>query len=125
MHRSLLRQVLIDVHRDDYPAAVAFWSAALGGRVEPEPDNPEYVSLRDHLAAVEVMIQDIGDTPSRVHLDFESDDVEAEVRRLEALGATRVQQVRSWWVLRDPAGLLFCVLRPQSEDFAERARVWA
>ena len=30
--------------------------------------------------------------------------------RLERLGAERVQQVQTWWVMRDPAGLLFCVL---------------
>jgi hypothetical protein len=36
------------------------------------------------------------DHPSRVHLDIEADDVESEVRRLEALGAKRLKQVRTW-----------------------------
>ena len=31
------------------------------------------------------------DHPSRVHLDIETDDIEAEVRRLEGLGAKTVQ----------------------------------
>ena len=46
----------------------------------------------------------------RVHLDIHTDDLAAEVARLEELGAERVQQVHSWWILRDPAGLLFCVI---------------
>ena len=46
----------------------------------------------------------------RVHLDIHTDDLDAEVARLERLGADRVQKVQTWWVMRDPAGLLFCVL---------------
>jgi hypothetical protein len=41
-----------------------------------------------------------------MHLDLETDDIEAEVQRLEALGATRYdhQQERGFdfWVMRDP-----------------------
>jgi hypothetical protein len=71
-----------------------------------------------------VMVQKVG-APERVHLDIESDDVEAEVVRLEALGASRVEQVKSWWVMRDPAGLLFCVVRVQSrEAFEAHATTW-
>jgi hypothetical protein len=70
------------------------------------------------------MVQRVGAAP-RVHLDIETDDVEAEARRLEALGAERVQQVRSWWVMRDPAGLLFCVVRVQTGDlFKDQATTW-
>jgi hypothetical protein len=45
-----------------------------------------------------------------VHLDIHTDNLTAEVARREALGAERVQQVHSWQVMRDPAGLLFCVI---------------
>jgi len=121
MHRSLMRQVLIDCAPEHFDAMVAFWSGALGGTTEPED---EYVALRGHAAAFTLLLQRLGEGPSRVHLDFEADDQEAEVARLEALGATVVGKVNTWWVMRDPAGLLFCVLRVQSPDFAERARVW-
>ena len=51
-----------------------------------------------------------------MHLDIETDDIEAEVRRLEALGATRVQHVRDrWWVMQAPTGHRFCVV-PMAED---------
>ena len=46
----------------------------------------------------------------RVRLDMHADDLGAEVARLERLGAERGQKAHAWWVLRDPAGLLFCVL---------------
>ena len=50
-----------------------------------------------------------------MHLDLKSDDLDAEVRRLEALGATRYdhQQERGYdiWVLRDPWANEFCVLQ--------------
>jgi hypothetical protein len=60
-----------------------------------------------------------------VHLDIETDDVEAEVRRLEALGATRVEVVKTWQIMRDPAGLVFCVVRVQSPaEFAAHATTW-
>lgn len=45
-----------------------------------------------------------------MHVDIHTDDLVAEVARLEGLGAESVRRVHSWWVLRDPAGLLFCVL---------------
>jgi hypothetical protein len=55
-------------------------------------------------------VQRLGDGGAGVHLDIHTDDVTAEVERLERLGAERVQAVHSWWVMRDPAGLLFCVI---------------
>ena len=56
------------------------------------------------------------------HLDIETDDVEAEVERLVALGAKRVAAGRTWVVLRDPAGLLFDVVSAESPWFAEQSR---
>ena len=62
--------------------------------------------------------------PSRVHLDIESDDVDAEVRRLEALGAKRVEKINTWWVLEAPTGQRFCVVRAKSPAFGEHAKEW-
>jgi hypothetical protein len=55
-------------------------------------------------------VQQVGHD-SRVHLDLESDDVEAEVARLERLGARRVRQFPNWWVVEAPTGQRFCVVR--------------
>jgi hypothetical protein len=62
--------------------------------------------------------------PSRVHLDIETDDIEAEVRRLEALGARRIAQIRTWWVMQAPTGQRFCVVRALSARFASEANSW-
>ena len=42
--------------------------------------------------------------------------------RLVRLGASVELRHRSWVVLRDPAGLLLCVVPPDTDDFDERAR---
>jgi predicted enzyme related to lactoylglutathione lyase len=61
---------------------------------------------------------------SRVHIDIETDDIEAEARRLEALGAKRVGAVQTWVVMEAPTGQRFCLVRPQRTDFKEHANVW-
>jgi hypothetical protein len=64
------------------------------------------------------------DHPSRVHLDIETDDIDAEMRRLEKLGAKRVQAVQTWWVMEAPTGQRFCVVHASSPDFEARACRW-
>ena len=61
---------------------------------------------------------------SRLHLDIETDDIEAEASRLEALGAKRVQRFPRWWVMEAPTGQRFCIVRPQRAEFEKSANVW-
>ena len=63
--------------------------------------------------------------PSRIHLDIESDDLEAEVRRLEALGAKRIGFVKRWWVMEAPTGQRFCVVNPQRGPIGSEGNEWA
>lgn len=125
MHRSRLAGFIIDCQSADLGAAAGFWGAALGmrERVLPGEEGERYRALDDPTGQLHVEVQ-LVEHPSRVHLDIESDDVEAEVRRLEALGARRVRQVGSWWVLEAPTGQRFCVVRAQSANFARDASVW-
>jgi predicted enzyme related to lactoylglutathione lyase len=122
MHRSRLTAVAIDVPSDVHQPTAEFWGAALGRELERDGDS-EYIHLGHH-GHVEVFVQRLGEGGSRLHIDIETDDVEAEVSRLEALGAERVEQVRTWQVMRDPAGLLFCVVQPQGGDFPNGAATW-
>ena len=62
--------------------------------------------------------------PSRVHLDIETDNVEAEVKRLEALGAKRVQKIKTWWVMKAPTGQRFFVVRAKGATFEKDAHSW-
>jgi predicted enzyme related to lactoylglutathione lyase len=125
MHRSRLCGFIIDCRTDDLGAAAAFWGATLGMPVRalPGSEGMKYAALDDPLGRLHIEVQTV-DHPSRVHLDIESDDVEAEVRRLEALGATRVRQVNGWWVLEAPTGQRFCVVPAQSPNFAQEAHAW-
>nr|WP_294693815.1 VOC family protein [uncultured Friedmanniella sp.] len=123
MHRILLREVLIDVPSSALDATRTFWAAALLARPHVVEKYPQFTSLRDPAALPHVGLQDLGDgTTARYHLDLETDDVEAEVARLVSLGATEVSRQDGLVVLQDPAGLLLCVLPPESEEFATRSR---
>jgi catechol 2,3-dioxygenase-like lactoylglutathione lyase family enzyme len=125
MHKSKLAGFIIDCKTDDLQSAARFWSGALGmeTRVLPGEEGDKYVRLVDPSDRLHVEIQSVSHA-SRVHLDIETDDVEAEVRRLEALGARRVQPVSTWWVMEAPTGQRFCVVRVQDGAFASTARQW-
>jgi hypothetical protein len=121
-----MTSALFDVPADSFEAEAAFWSDALGRPAHLGEVDTDYAELDGLSSGLQVMVQRIGDgAPARVHVDIETDDVEAEVHRLEGLGASRVEAIESWWVMRDPAGLLFCVVRVQSpEEFATHATMW-
>jgi predicted enzyme related to lactoylglutathione lyase len=123
MHRSRVSTFLIDVRRNEVDQATTFWAEALGVRTSSPEGEPQFTTLHDAVPGYVTAIQSVDDEP-RYHLDIETDDVDAEVARLEALGATKVEQIRSWWVMRDPAGQLFCVVRPQTPDFPCDAATW-
>ncbi len=125
MHRSRLAGFIIDCRTDDLRGAARFWSGALGmpERVLPAGEGERYVGLDDASRGLHVEVQAV-DHDSRVHLDIETDDIEAEVRRLEALGARRVAQVHGWWVMQAPTGQRFCVVRAKAADFAATANRW-
>ena len=123
MHRSRLTAVGIDVPAEAQAATADFWAGALGRRAKPDEDGT-ILSLGPDIAGLEVFVQRVGEGGPRFHVDIETDDVEAEVLRLEELGATRVEQVSTWWIMRDPAGNLLCVVPPQSKDFPADAATW-
>jgi predicted enzyme related to lactoylglutathione lyase len=122
MHRSRFAGLIIDCKTDDLDAAADFWSAALGWERKP-PEGDLYVGLVAPQREPYIEVQKV-DHPSRVHLDIESDDIDAEVQRLEALGARRIEQIKGWWVMEAPTGQRFCVVRPVSTHFAETANEW-
>jgi predicted enzyme related to lactoylglutathione lyase len=131
-HRSRLCHFVIDV--DDLDQAVTFWSAALDGIEESLSEKSRHIYRRLRLpdADIRVLLQRTDDekvSKERMHLDLETDDVEAEVRRLEALGATRWDHQRErghdFWVMRDPWGNEFCVLQTEFPKLLARRRPWS
>ncbi|HWJ34941.1 MAG TPA: VOC family protein [Steroidobacteraceae bacterium] len=125
MHKSKLAGFIIDCRTDDLPGAADFWSGALGMPVRELPGNEGslYRALHDARQGLNIEVQKV-DHPSRVHLDIETDDIEAEVRRLEQLGANRVGLIQTWWVMEAPTGQRFCVVRACSARFDELASEW-
>src|SRR5580692_3392934 len=105
MHKSKLGGFIIDCQTRDLKGAADFWSAALGMAVRelPGSEGEKYKALADAQHGLDIEVQ-IVDHPSRVHLDIEADDIDAEVRRLEKLGAKRIQQIQGWWVMEAPTG---------------------
>jgi len=125
MHRSRINGVLIDCKVDDIEAAARFWAEALGRPINP--DHPgtrgNYVMLEDRPGEVSVQIQRV-EHESRVHLDIETDDIPAEVARLEKLGAKVHERLERWVVMEAPSGQRFCVVRVQRAGFDTDANGW-
>jgi catechol 2,3-dioxygenase-like lactoylglutathione lyase family enzyme len=124
-HYSRLNMIVIDVPAAEHDGEVAFWNAALGRELKQGEHFPEYHGVALHGEELGFLIQRLGDGPARVHLDIHTDDLDAEVARLEALGAERVESVHAWWIMRDPAGLVFCVVPdPAGELNDDNAHRW-
>lgn len=125
MHQSRLCAVLIDCNTADVDAAAEFWAEALGRGVDTK-----HAGSRGHYRMLEpqadepiVQIQRV-EHESRVHIDIETDDIPAEVGRLEKLGARVVDRLDRWVVMQAPTGQRFCVVRVQRPGFPKNAKRW-
>ena len=117
---SRIAQLTLDVH--DVDTQARFWSEALGMTADtgddgacklyPPDDAPAWVQT--------IWLQPVSEPKQeklRLHLDLRpgDGDVEREVERLIALGATRADVGQKdddpFVVLADPEGNEFCVLR--------------
>ena len=99
----------------DLDRMARFWTAAAELAVEGVITG-RYVALTGH--GTTLTLQHVGEpkvVKNRMHLDLLVDDLEQEVERLEALGATRLSKSarqqfgQRWYVLADPEGNEFCV----------------
>jgi hypothetical protein len=123
MHHSRLAAVVIDSRTDDIDKEATFWGAALGLSVSLPEGSDRYRDLDGAPDQPKMLLQQV-DHERRVLLDIETDDIEAEVKRLEVLGAKRIGMVRTWCVMQAPSGQRFCVVRPQRADFPKGATQW-
>jgi hypothetical protein len=122
MHRSRLAGFIIDCKDADPAAAARFWGEALG--MKSLPAEGRYAEVDASARDLQVAVQRV-DHESRLHLDIESDDVDAEAARLEALGARRLEKVETWWVMEAPTGQRFCVVRAKRDlSGVSGASVW-
>ena len=122
MHHSRLCSIMIDCRTDDLEAAAKFWSRALGRPYKPDNDG-KYMDIQTHEDEPIVMVQRV-EHESRVHLDIESDDLDAEATRLEALGAKKIAFVKRWWVMEAPTGQRFCIVRMKHPERGAPPNEW-
>jgi predicted enzyme related to lactoylglutathione lyase len=132
MHRSGIYLIVIDVN--DLAVGTRFWTAALGATVDPSDENTPGVYERLAIPGqrIRVLLQLVPESKqvkNRSHIDIATDNVEAEVTRLVALGAKRLRPFEGdangdFWVLQDPFGNEFCVVTPEHKDFLTDAQAW-
>ena len=125
MHRSRLAGFIIDCDTDDLDEAAAFWGKALGALAAGKADlaKSPYVELKMQSGEPYAEVQKV-DHASRIHIDIEADDIDAEVARLEELGASEIDRIRDWVVLEAPTGHRFCVVPVVRAGFADHANTW-
>ena len=111
-YKSKLAGFIIDCKTDNLQEAAEFWGAALGMELQqlPAEEGEKYVRLLDPTHGLHIEVQSVAHA-SRVHLDIETDDIEAEINRLQKLGASVVDKVKGWCVMQAPTGQRFCVVK--------------
>jgi hypothetical protein len=104
-----------------------FWCRALGYEVtyrSPEDEEEREVTIeapdRTGWRIDFIEVHDERKVKNRLHLDLAPDDQDVEVKRMEDLGARRIDIGQgpdvSWVVMSDPEGNEFCILRPRRPD---------
>ncbi|OGY56962.1 MAG: hypothetical protein A2Y84_00735 [Candidatus Colwellbacteria bacterium RBG_13_48_8] len=133
MHKSRLCYITIDIN--DFNKAVDFYSKTFNAELEAfsTTGNSDTVYRRLKLpdSDIRILLQLVPEKKTcktRIHIDIETDDVEAEVKRLERLGATRHKYTDErgfqFWVMLDPFGNELCVLQPEYPKLLEEANTW-
>ena len=92
-----------------------FWAAVLGWQITEQDDDEVLLKAPEGTDLLFLRVPEDKVVKNRLHLDLRPDDQAAEVARVEALGATRVDvgqdETVTWVVLADPEGNEFCILR--------------
>ena len=125
MHRSRLCALLIDCQSSDIDEAARFWSQALGRLTDlgHPGTRGNYRMLETPSDEPIVQLQRV-EHESRVHIDIETDDIPAEVARLEKLGAKVVERLERWVVMQAPTGQRFCIVRVQRPGWPKNTNAW-
>lgn len=110
---TLLHQACLDIPAELFDAETTFWSALTGWTLEqPTDDEPEFRSLRrPEGIPVRILLQRRGESGGTTtgHPDVACAARATAVAEWVAAGAEVVHD-RPWWtVMRDPAGLVFCL----------------
>ena len=115
----MLSEIHIAIDCVDVEAQAEFWTAALGYRRRAGVDQYRSLEPDDGRPLPRLVLQQVDDPPktakNKLHLDLiVGDEIEAEARRLVALGATQRSDAideagTRWIVMADPEGNEFCL----------------
>ncbi|NYG37073.1 VOC family protein [Janibacter alkaliphilus] len=110
---ELVDQACLDIPAPRYADEIAFWSTLTGWEAV-QSTRAEFRALRrPESLPVRVLLQRLEDAavdePVTGHVDVACDDRAAATPRWEDAGADVVAQEAFWTVLRDPAGVPFCL----------------
>ncbi len=133
MHKSRICYITIDVN--DFDKAVEFYSKAFNAELEgfPTTGNSDTVYRRLKIPGSDIrlllqLVPEEKACKTRVHLDIESDDIDAEADRLVKLGARKHKYMDErgfqFWIMFDPFGNEFCVLQPEYPKLLEHGNKW-
>lgn len=122
-HFSRLSKIVVDVPAGVHAREVTFWGGALGLPLTQIERFPQYYGADFGQEGMGLLVQRTDDGPPRLHLDIHTSDRAAEVRRLTGLGASVLDDGEHWTIMRDPAGLVFCVIPDRTLD-ATNATLW-
>ena len=125
-HRSRLAGFIIDCQTDELDPSAQFWSRALGLTIadaDAGDVSGTYQQFSNTPGDLHIEVQKV-EHASRVHLDIEADDIDAEAARLEKLGAKKIAFVKRWWVMEAPSGHRFCVVRMHHPERGTPPNEW-
>jgi hypothetical protein len=119
---SYVDQVCLDIPPSRYDAELTFWAAVTGwSRRDPRPGSEFGRVTGPADQPLSLLLQRLDEEQDEVtgHLDWAASDHEAELAAHEAVGAEVQGRFEGWTVLRDPAGLPYCVTRRRPGDRPE------
>jgi predicted enzyme related to lactoylglutathione lyase len=105
----------------DLERTADFWMQVLGYVRDGDADGSYLALAPADGVGVELLLQRVPEAKlakNRLHLDLRTRDLDAEVQRVAALGATvvtpepAVEDGWTWHILADPDGNEFCVIQP-------------
>ncbi len=104
MHKSRLSCIVIDCHTDHVEQAAGFWSQLLG--FPSQADDGRRATVMTGEGGVRLVIEAVADE-SRIHFDMETDDLSAEILRIEGIGGRKIAVVDHAVIMEAPTGHRF------------------
>ena len=122
MHKSRLSAIVIDVHTDHIEHSAGFWSQLLGQPSHVDDDG-QRATIMAAEKGVSLVLEAVRDE-ARIHFDIETDDLSAEITRIEALGGRKIGVVDHAVIMEAPTGHRFRLVGPNSHLLPSSGNVW-